>query len=180
MDDGNYRLLKGYVFCNIARNSRNYSGLDKWMRPRGYPSAAAARSYPPVPRPAPDTHGHPPEAVYACSPVSRSPNFTGKEAMDSFGILPAYTGTVVSDALCACRRHRQSRHSLCEAHPLRELTYLKETCAEQQQRTELLAKPLLAIKAEGGRARPEVTSLTKSGRRSASAATTGWWCARRD
>jgi transposase len=32
----------------------------------------------------------------------------GKEAIDSIGILPAYTATVVSDALCAYRQYRQS------------------------------------------------------------------------
>lgn len=84
---------------------------------------------------------------YACSPRR------GKEAMDSTGILPAYTGTVVSDALCAYRQYRQSRHGLCGAHLLRELTYIKETCAEQQQWTEPLAKLLLEIKASGERAR---------------------------
>ena len=84
---------------------------------------------------------------YACSPKR------GKEAMDSIGILPAYTGTVVSDALCAYRQYRQSRHALCGAHLLRELTYLKETCAEQQQWTEPLAKLLLEIKAAGERVR---------------------------
>ena len=84
---------------------------------------------------------------YACSPKR------GKEAMDAIGILPAYTGTVVSDALCAYRQYRQSRHGLCGAHLLRELTYIKETCAEQQQWTEPLAKLLLEIKASGERVR---------------------------
>jgi transposase len=73
----------------------------------------------------------------------------GKEAMDSIGILPAYAGTVVSDALCASRQYGQSRHALCGDHLLRELTYIKETCAEQQQWTEPLAKLLLEIKASG-------------------------------
>lgn len=77
----------------------------------------------------------------------------GKEAMDSIGILPAYTGTVVSDALCAYRQYRESRHGLCGAHLLRELTYIKETCAEQQQWTEPLAKLLLEIKAAGEKVR---------------------------
>lgn len=77
----------------------------------------------------------------------------GKEAMDSIGILPAYTGTVVSDALVAYRQYRQSRHALCGAHLLRELTYIKETCSEQQQWTEPLAKLLLEIKAAGERVR---------------------------
>jgi transposase len=73
--------------------------------------------------------------------------------MDSIGILPAYTGTVVSDALCAYRSYRQSRHGLCGAHLLRELTYIKETCAEQQQWTEPLAKLLPGMKAAGERVR---------------------------
>jgi transposase len=73
--------------------------------------------------------------------------------MDAIGILPAFTGTVVSDALCAYRQYRQSRHALCGAHLLRELTYIKETCAEQQQWTEPLAKLLLEIKAAGERVR---------------------------
>lgn len=84
---------------------------------------------------------------YACSPRR------GKEAMDSIGILPAYTGTVVSDALCAYRQYKQSRHALCGAHLLRELTYIKETCAEQQQWTDPLAKLLLEIKASGEKVR---------------------------
>jgi transposase len=78
----------------------------------------------------------------------------GKEAMDRIGILPAYTGTVVSDALCAYRQYGQSRHGLCGAHLLRELTYIKETCAEQQQQwTDPLVKLLLEIKATGERVR---------------------------
>lgn len=68
--------------------------------------------------------------------------------MDATGILPAYTGTVVSDALCAYRQYRQSRYALCGAHLLRELTYIKEACSGQQW-TEPLAKLLLEIKAAG-------------------------------
>ncbi|HEV2705337.1 MAG TPA: IS66 family transposase [Pyrinomonadaceae bacterium] len=84
---------------------------------------------------------------YACSARR------GKEAMDSVGILPAFTGTVVSDALCAYRRHEQSRHALCNAHLLRELIYIKEVCAEQQQWTDPLAKLLLRMKAAAVRVR---------------------------
>ncbi len=42
---------------------------------------------------------------------------------------------------------------LCGAHLLRELVYLKETCSEQQQWTEPLAKLLLEIKTAGQRVR---------------------------
>ena len=54
----------------------------------------------------------------------------GKEAMGSIGLLPAHAGTAVSDALCACRQYRESRHALCGADLLRGLTYIKETCLE--------------------------------------------------
>jgi transposase len=84
---------------------------------------------------------------YACSPKR------GKEAMDAIGILPAFTGTVISDALCAYRQYQHSRHALCGAHLLRELTYIKETCSEQQQWTEPLTKLLLEMKAAGERVR---------------------------
>jgi transposase len=84
---------------------------------------------------------------YACSPKR------GQGAMDAIGILPAYTGTVVSDALCAYRQYKQSRHGLCGAHLLRELTYIKETCSEQQQWTEPLARLLLDMKGAGERVR---------------------------
>jgi transposase len=77
----------------------------------------------------------------------------GKEAMDSIGILPAFTGTVESDALCTYRQYHQSRHGLCNAHLLRELIFIKETCAEQQQWTDPLIKLLLEIKAAGERVR---------------------------
>jgi transposase len=89
----------------------------------------------------------------------------GKEAMDSIGILPAYAGTVVSDALCAYRQYRNSRHGLCNAHLLRELTYIKETCAEQQQWTDPLVKLLVEIKAEGARVRAAGGRELSEGRR---------------
>jgi transposase len=53
--------------------------------------------------------------------------------------------------------YRQARHALCNVHLLRELVYVEEVCAEQQQWTRPLAKPLLDIKAEveGAQARGE-------------------------
>ena len=60
----------------------------------------------------------------------------GKQAMDSTGIPPAYTVTVVGDAWCAYRRYTQSRHALCNAHLPRLLTFIKAVCAEQRQWTD--------------------------------------------
>lgn len=74
----------------------------------------------------------------------------------------------MSDALCAYRQYGHSRHALCGAHLLRELTYIKETCAEQQQWADPLAKLLLEIKAEGERARSAGRAEIEEGRRAKS------------
>ncbi len=73
--------------------------------------------------------------------------------MDSIGILPAFTGTLVSDAFTSYSQYSQYRRGLCGAHLLRELVYLKETCAEQQQWTDPLAKLLVELKTAGQRVR---------------------------
>jgi len=69
----------------------------------------------------------------------------GKEAMDELGILPHYTG-------CAVHDHWKSyftfscEHALCNAHHLRELTYLAEH--EKQD----WAKPMIALLLEAKKA----------------------------
>jgi len=69
----------------------------------------------------------------------------GKEAMDELGILPTYTG-------CAVHDHWKSyftfscNHSLCNAHHLRELTYLAEH--EKQD----WAEPMIALLLEAKKA----------------------------
>ena len=48
--------------------------------------------------------------------------------------------------------YRQAAHALCNVHLLRELVYVEEVTAEQQQWTRPLAKLLLDIKEEVERA----------------------------
>jgi transposase len=74
-------------------------------------------------------------------------------AMDAIGILPAFKGVCVRDGWFSYDEYRQAQHALCNAHLLRELVYVEEVAAEQQQWTRPLSKPLLDIKAEVARAR---------------------------
>jgi transposase len=76
----------------------------------------------------------------------------GKSALDAIGILPAFRGVCVRDGWMAYDEYRQAQHALCGVHLLRELVYVEEVAAEQQQWTRPLAKLLLEIKAEVGRA----------------------------
>ncbi len=71
----------------------------------------------------------------------------GKSATDAIGILPAFTGTCVRDGWFIYDEYRQATHALCNVHLLRELVYVEDVSAEQQQWTRPLAKLLLTIKA---------------------------------
>ena len=69
----------------------------------------------------------------------------GKAAIDAIGILSAFTGTCVHDGWFTYDEYRGATHALCNVHLLRELVYVEECCAEQQQWTRPLAKLLLDI-----------------------------------
>jgi transposase len=50
----------------------------------------------------------------------------GNDAIDEMGILPEYKGTLVHDHFSAYFKHG-SKHVLCNAHHLRELTFIEES-----------------------------------------------------
>jgi transposase len=77
----------------------------------------------------------------------------GKMAMEAIGILPTFQGVCVHDGWFAYDEYRQATHALCNVHLLRELVYVEEVAAEQQQWTRPLSKLLLDIKEEVGRAK---------------------------
>ncbi|TLD39849.1 MAG: Mobile element protein [Candidatus Jettenia ecosi] len=50
----------------------------------------------------------------------------GREAMNAIGILPEFEGMAIHDSLSAYFTYGQCRHGLCNAHHIRELTFIKE------------------------------------------------------
>ena len=70
----------------------------------------------------------------------------GKAAMDEIGILPQFTGTLVSDGFSSYKWYEQCRHSLCNVHLLRDLLFVEESSPAQKVWTTPLAKLLLKIK----------------------------------
>ncbi len=75
----------------------------------------------------------------------------GKEALEAIGILSHYQGTAVHDAWPAYASY-SCRHSLCNAHLLRELKYLEER--HQQHCAAAMAELLREMKV-AGEAAPE-------------------------
>lgn len=88
----------------------------------------------------------------------------GKMAIEAIGILPQFKGVCVRDGWFAYDEYRQAEHALCNVHLLRELVYVEEVAAEQQQWTRPLAKLLLEIKAEVERARGRGETELSEGR----------------
>jgi transposase len=81
----------------------------------------------------------------------------GKAAMDETGILPQFTGTLVRDGFSSYRWYQQCRHSLCNAHLLRDLVFVEESSPAQKVWTEPLSKLLLKIKGAVSQAKAETT-----------------------
>jgi len=75
----------------------------------------------------------------------------GKKAFDAFGILAAFIGTLVHDGWKSYR-DLACVHALCNAHHLRELTYLFEEMGQAwaQCLIELLIEACHEVKASGG------------------------------
>jgi transposase len=78
-----------------------------------------------------------------------------KAAMDEIGILPQFKGTLVRDGYLSYTRFERCRHSLCNAHLLRELVFIEETDPAQKVWTTPLAKLLLRVKETTDKARAQ-------------------------
>jgi transposase len=103
--------------------------------------------------------------------VARTDNLThlaihpkrGKEAFEAIGIINQFTGTLVRDGWFSYKHYQQCRHSLCNAHLLRDLTFVGENEPLQQKWTTKLSQLLLNIKEAVQRAKLKSrTALTQS------------------
>ena len=70
----------------------------------------------------------------------------GKAAFDAIGIINRFAGTLVRDGWLSYKWYGQCRHSLCNAHLLRDLTFIAEAYPKQKSWTDQLALLLLEIK----------------------------------
>jgi transposase len=69
------------------------------------------------------------------------------------GILPRLRGALVRDGYLSYTRFETCRHSLCNAHLLRELVFIEETDPKQKVWTKPFAALLLEIKEAASEAR---------------------------
>ena len=51
----------------------------------------------------------------------------GKEAIDAFGIIPFYSGTLIHDRWAAYFAYDLCKHQVCESHLLRDLTFVVDS-----------------------------------------------------
>ncbi|MGH3930088.1 MAG: IS66 family transposase [Pseudonocardiaceae bacterium] len=80
----------------------------------------------------------------------------GREALDALGVLPTVRGRVVHDGLWSYWQYEQCDHALCNAHHLRELTFVEEQL--KQPWAGQLKTLLLEIKEAADRARADDVS----------------------
>ena len=77
----------------------------------------------------------------------------GRDAMAEVGILPQFEGTLVRDGYLSYSRFEACRHSLCNAHLLRELVFVAEIDPAQAVWTKPLSALLIEIKEAASTAR---------------------------
>jgi transposase len=68
----------------------------------------------------------------------------GREALDEIGVLPKFEGRALHDGLTSYWQYGQCEHGLCNAHHLRELTFIEEQLGQSWAKD--LKELLLEIK----------------------------------
>lgn len=67
-------------------------------------------------------------------------------AVEEIGIVNEFTGTLVRDGFASYRKYERCQHSLCNAHLLRDLTFVGEADPNSKSWTDSFAKLLIEIK----------------------------------
>ncbi|HLM60056.1 MAG TPA: IS66 family transposase [Pyrinomonadaceae bacterium] len=70
----------------------------------------------------------------------------GRAAFEQIGIIKQFKGTLVRDGWFSYKWYTQCRHSLCNAHLLRDLTFIEEAYPKHNAWTAALSKLLIEIK----------------------------------
>jgi transposase len=91
----------------------------------------------------------------------------GQAAFNSIGILNQFKGTLVRDGWFSYKWYQQCKHSLCNAHLLRDLIYIGEAEPLHKEWTDALARLLIEIKEAVETARNSSQTEIESERRAA-------------
>ena len=90
----------------------------------------------------------------------------GSAAFEEIGIINRFTGVLVRDGWQPYERYEQCRHSLCNAHLLRNLTFVSENEPMHQAWTNALAKLLVRIKEAVDQAKANSETVLNQSRQS--------------
>jgi transposase len=89
----------------------------------------------------------------------------GRAALDEIGVVPAFRGRAVHDGLASYWQYGQCAHALCNAHHLRELTFLEEQLGQgwAKDLKELLRAIKQAVDAARGHGLTALSAEVKRG-----------------
>jgi len=87
----------------------------------------------------------------------------GRAALDAIGLLPGFRGTAVHDGLASYWQYEQCAHALCNAHHLRELTFIEEQLGQPWAKDlkDLLGECKRAVDAARGLGATELAAETQ-------------------
>jgi len=87
----------------------------------------------------------------------------GSKALDEIGVLPGFRGTALHDGWASYWQYGDCAHALCNAHHLRELTFVEEQLGQGWAKglKELLLEIKQATDAARGQALPALSDETK-------------------
>ena len=87
----------------------------------------------------------------------------GREALDAIGVVPQFRGRAVHDGLTSYWQYGQCEHALCNAHHLRELTFVEEQLGQPWAKDlkDVWLESKRAVDAARGHGREELSAETR-------------------